>query len=100
MTEDPTGKTSISLFLPPHELDDIEKKMIWKYKINISAKERFYMQEKVDQYDHIMAFTDGCSLNNPGISGAGCSFYGVSKAPRLKKLELDSSGTDMSEFEQ
>ena len=56
------------------------------------------MQKLVDEYEHIMAFTDGCSLDNPGKSGAGVSFYGIKPGPRLQKLKDDSSGSELSEF--
>lgn len=42
-----------------------------------------------------MAFTDGCSLDNPGKSGSGVVFYGVKNEPSLEKIG-DSSGTELS----
>jgi ribonuclease HI len=58
------------------------------------------MQNLVDEYEYIMAFTDGCSLDNPGKSGAGVSFYGIKPGPRLKKLKVESSGSELSDFSQ
>ena len=63
--------------MPPHEIEDNTKNIVQQYTINISAKERALMQELVDKYEHVMVFTDGCSLENPGKSGAAASFYGV-----------------------
>lgn len=58
------------------------------------------MQYLVDDFEYIMAFTDGCSLDNPGKSGAGVSFYGIKPGPGLKKLKVDSSGSELSDFSQ
>lgn len=55
------------------------------------------MQALVDDYEYIMAFTDGASLDNPGKAGAGVSFYGVKKPTILKSLNA-SSGSDASEL--
>ena len=44
-----------------------------------------------------MAFTDGCSLDNPGKAGAGVTFYGVMPGESLRYLN-DSSETDFSDF--
>ena len=55
------------------------------------------MQALVDDYEYIMAFTDGASLDNPGKAGAGVSFYGVEKATMLKSLNT-SSGSEASEM--
>ena len=55
------------------------------------------MQALVDNYEYIMAFTDGASLDNPGKAGAGVSFYGVEKPTILKSLNA-SSGSDASEL--
>jgi ribonuclease HI len=40
-----------------------------------------------------MAFTDGASIENPGKSGAGVSFFGVNPASELRPLHLSDSGS-------
>lgn len=51
-----------------------------------------------------MAFTDGASIDNPGKSGAGVSFFGVNPPSMLKPLDLSDSGSSElssgDEFEQ
>lgn len=95
--EDPTGKTVIKLFMPPYEIESVQKHMLQQFTIPVSAKERALMQALVDDYEYIMAFTDGASLDNPGKAGAGVSFYGVEKPTILKSLNA-SSGSDASEL--
>jgi len=99
MTEEPTGKTVIKLYMPPFEIENIQKQMLQQFTIPISAKERALMQQLVDQYDHIIAFTDGASVENPGKAGAGASFYGVAKPTVLQSFNL-TSGSDLSELSQ
>lgn len=97
MTEEPTGKTVIKLFMPPFEIEDIQKQMLQQFTIPISAKERALMQKLVDEYDYIIAFTDGASVENPGKAGAGASFYGVTK-PTVFQSFNPTSGSELSEL--
>lgn len=41
--EDPTGRTVIKLFMPPFEIESIQKQMLQQFTIPISAKERAQM---------------------------------------------------------
>lgn len=34
------------------------------------------MRELIGKYEEVICYTDGCSLNNPGLSGAGVVFAG------------------------
>lgn len=71
--------------------------MLQQFTIPISARERALMQKLVDQYEYIIAFTDGASIENPGKAGAGASFYGVAKPTNLQLLN-PSSGSDLSDI--
>ena len=71
-----------------------------EFVIPISARERFQMQKRADEYEYIMAFTDGASLDNPGKSGAGVAFYGVRKASNELRTINESSGSEISEMSQ
>ena len=35
------------------------------------------MRELIKKHDMVYAYTDGSSLNNPGLSGVGVAFTGV-----------------------
>lgn len=63
------------------------------------------MQKRVDQFEHVVAFTDGASIENPGKAGAGVSFFGVAPHSGLKPMgamaDVDSGqSSDISTAEE
>ena len=44
--------------------------------MNFKYKEISEMLKLVNRYKYIICYTDGCSLRNPGMGGAGVAFFG------------------------
>lgn len=74
--DDYLGEYYIFLRLPVYDIEGIKRGLRQQFLLKLRAFEVIRIKELFAQYDEIWCNTDGSSLNNPGISGAGVAFYG------------------------
>ena len=67
---------NVLLRLPTYELESIKRGLKQVIELRLRKDEIEKMRELISKYDEVVCYTDGCSLNNPGLSGAGVVFAG------------------------
>lgn len=66
---------NIQLFVPPYNVDKIIDGVEQSYTINISAKDRAHMRQKLTESSEVITYVDGAVSGNPGPGGAGVAFF-------------------------
>ena len=82
-------RVKIHIQFPVYEIEGVTRGLKQKFILELTADEILKMQQKLNEYAHLVTYTDGSSLKNPGYSGAGVAFYG----------QAESHSSDEEEFE-
>ena len=67
---------NVLLKLPTYELEGARRGLKQVIELRLHKKEIEKMRELIGKYEEVVCYTDGCSLNNPGLSGVGVVFAG------------------------
>lgn len=67
---------NVHLKLPTFDLEAARRGLKQVIVLKLHKWEIDEMRLRISKYEEIVCYTDGCSLNNPGLSGAGVVFAG------------------------